>query len=65
MIRSCNTGSKKLEEREGESPRGGMDVVFLFYSRVDSSIVGEDSRFQVHPSREVVTAVVMQGELLA
>lgn len=30
MICSCSAGSNKLEEREAESPRGGMDVGVFF-----------------------------------
>ena len=37
----------------------------FFYSRVESSVVGENSRFKVHPSREVVTVMLMKGEFLA
>lgn len=54
----------KLEEREAVSPRCGMDVC-LFYSIAESSVVGENSRFEVHPSREAVTEMLVKGEFLA
>lgn len=46
------------------SPRCGMDVC-LFYSIAESSLVGENSRFKVHPFHEAVTEMLVKGEFLA
>lgn len=47
-------------ERQCLSRVGWMRI---FSSRVKS--FGENSRFKVHPSGEVVTAMLLQGEFLA
>lgn len=54
---SCSASSNKLEEREAGSPRCGM-VVFIFTAELKAGCL--DSRFQVHPFCEVVTAILIR-----
>lgn len=51
--------------RKERQSLSGVGWMCFFYSRVKGLVVGESSRFQVHLSCEVVTAVLMNGEFLA